>query len=64
MQRITLEIVLRAIFGVERPGGREPLRAALTSMLELDARSRRADGLLVRRAAREYTHRLPRVPRR
>ena len=34
MQRITLEIVMRAIFGVSDTSGLERLRAALTSMLD------------------------------
>ena len=34
MQRITLEIVMRAIFGVSDGGGLERMRAALTSMLD------------------------------
>ena len=34
MQRITLEIVMRAIFGVSDTGGLERMRSALTSMLD------------------------------
>jgi len=57
MQRITLEIVMRAIFGVSDTGGLERLREALTSMLDWTTKPSRL--LLLVAAGPKGIRRLP-----
>ena len=57
MQRITLEIVMRAIFGVSEVGGLERLRTALTSMLDWTTKPSRL--VLLVAAGPKGIHRLP-----
>jgi cytochrome P450 len=57
MQRITLEIVMRAIFGATEAAGMERLRAALVTLLEWTTRP--SQMALVAMAGARNTHRLP-----
>jgi cytochrome P450 len=57
MQRITLEIVMRAIFGVSGTSGLGRLRAALTSMIDWTTKPSRL--LLLVAAGPKGIHRLP-----
>jgi len=57
MQRITLEIVMRAIFGVNDAGGMDRLRAALTRVIEWTTQP--SQMMLVALAGARNTHRLP-----
>jgi len=57
MQRITLEIVMRAIFGVTDAGATERMRAALARLLEWTTRP--SQMALVAVAGAKNTHRLP-----
>ena len=58
MQRITLEIVMRAIFGVTGAAATDRLRAALVALIEWTTRP--SQMALVAAAGARNTHRLPR----
>jgi len=57
MQRITLEIVMRAIFGVNDAGGMDRLRTALSRVIEWTTQP--SQMVLVALAGARNTHRLP-----